>query len=52
MAGLSEGQLVGVSEEDLGSKWDVVPMMMMMMTARDMKMVVREEEEEQNRKRI
>ena len=31
MAGLSEGQLAGASEEDLGSKGAVVPMMMMMM---------------------
>jgi len=30
MAGLSEGQLAGDSEEGLGSKGAVVPMMMMM----------------------
>jgi len=30
-AGLSEGQLAGASEEDLGSKGAVVPIMMMMM---------------------
>jgi len=32
MAGLSEGQLAEASEEGLGSKGAVVPMMMMMMT--------------------